>query len=90
MSRLTIAILLALSLVPTVAFSEEALTLDSVLSKVGGSPRLQRSNSVAEEASWKKTEGLSTLLPTLTLGASRLLDKKYLLTDISLGGAPVS
>lgn len=88
MSRLTVALLLTVALAPAVAPAEESLTLESVLSKISGSPRLQRSGSMAEEASWKKTEGLSTLLPTFTFGASRLLEKKYLLTDITIGNAP--
>lgn len=94
MSRLMIALSICTwtLLAPAAHADESSLNLESVLAKVGSSPRMQKSASMSEEARWKKNEALSTLLPTVTLGASRLLDKKYLLTDVTLpgGSAPVT
>lgn len=70
--------------------SAETLTLPQVLEKVDLSPRVERSRSQSEESSWKRVESYSGFLPTLTLSGNYLMDKKYVVTDINLGGNPVS
>ena len=73
------------------ASAQSSLTLDRAVNEaLRGSPNLQRVESVAEEARWKKTESLAFFLPSLNLTATYLTNKKYMLTDISLGGANVS
>ncbi|MBC7465092.1 MAG: TolC family protein [Bdellovibrio sp.] len=54
------------------------------------SPKLQRSGSMAEEASWKKVEAYSGFLPSVNLSTTYLTSYRYALTDITLGGSPVS
>lgn len=49
------------------------------------SPKIQKSESVVRETSYKKTEAFSTYYPTLSLGANYLFDKKYIYTDVQLG-----
>jgi outer membrane protein TolC len=52
-------------------------------------PSLQRAGSALKEAKWHTTEQLSGFLPTVGASASHLFDKKYALTDVTLGAAPV-
>ncbi|RYZ75931.1 MAG: TolC family protein, partial [Proteobacteria bacterium] len=55
------------------------------------SPKLQKAKASLDEVAWKKTEALSTFLPSVTAQATYLFDKKYLLTDMTLSpGAPVT
>src|SRR4051812_22804594 len=69
----------------------ESLSLAEALKEVRDhSPRIQKADSAAREASWKRVESYSSFLPTLSFSASYLLAKKYLLTDINLGGGAVS
>lgn len=70
----------------TVAVAEP-LPLARVLEDLSGSPRLKQSESAFEEASWKRVESYGGFLPTVSVGADRLLDKKYLLTDVTLPGS---
>jgi outer membrane protein TolC len=72
------------------ASTEGVLTLSQALRELEQSPRLQQSRSAVEEASWKKSQALAGLLPTVSAGANRLLNYKYLYTDLVFGGAPVS
>lgn len=84
--------LVPFSLIPfLLAPSARALSLDEALEQAGqNSPRIQRSRSASEEAQWRRVEAWSAFMPTLTLGATVLTDKRYVLTDINLGGANVS
>jgi outer membrane protein TolC len=54
------------------------------------SPRIQRNESERDQAHWKKIENASGFLPSVSVNAQRLLEKKYALTDITLGGANLS
>lgn len=70
--------------------SAHALTLQEAINEaLGSSPVVQRSQSAADEAKWKKVEGYSGYLPTLTANATYLFDKKYALTNVALGGNEV-
>lgn len=67
--------------------SAQALTLQEAITEaLGSSPVVERSKSVSEEAKWKKIEGYSGYLPTVTANATYLFDKKYALTNVALGG----
>lgn len=68
----------------------QELTVQQAISETEThSPRLQKAKAAQDEVSWKKTEALSTFLPTLQAGATYLFDEKYVLTDISLNpGSP--
>src|SRR5437879_1819888 len=68
----------------------ESLSLTQALAELNQSPRWVQAKSIAEESSWKRVEAFSIFLPTLNATASHLLGKKYLLTDIALGGSPIS
>ncbi len=65
------------------------LTLQEALSDFDHSPRVERAASVAEEFSWKRVEAMSGFLPKITANASRLLDAKLVLVDVSLSGGPL-
>lgn len=46
---------------------------------------------MAQEASWKRVESYSGFLPKVSVGANRLIDKQYMLLDVTLPGfAPLS
>ncbi len=51
-----------------------------------GSPSFQSMKASAEGARWKRIEGYSNFLPSLTVQALRVLDYKYQTFDVSLGG----
>jgi outer membrane protein TolC len=88
----TFLIVSSLAYVATAAAAEPAsITLNEAISEARTqSPKLQRAESVAEESSWKKTESYSGFLPTVSLSSTYLTNYRYALTDITLGGAPVS
>lgn len=54
------------------------------------SPKLQRAQSAAEESSWKKVESYSGYLPSVNLSTNYLTKYRYMLTDVNLGGGPLS
>lgn len=73
--------------------SSAAATLDlgqAVDEALQNSPKIQRSESERSEAHWKKIENVSGFLPNVSASGNHLFDKKYALTDISFGGAPIS
>jgi outer membrane protein TolC len=91
--HMLISLLLILHLGTPFSFasSAENLTLKQALSEgAQGSLVLQKSKSVAEEASWKRVESYSGFLPTLGLQMNYLTKYRYLLTDINFGGNPTS
>src|SRR6218665_4024556 len=66
-----------------------ALSLaEAVGEALHNSPKLQKAQSAYEEAQWKRVESYNGFLPSVSLSASRLLDKEYLLTDVKLAGSP--
>lgn len=81
---------IAAQLLASASFAQELSIQQAITESESHSPRLQKAKAAQEEVSWKKTEALSTYLPTLQASASYLFDKKYVLTDINLGGGPVS
>lgn len=82
---LTVAALTALPARP------DALSLGDALSSARqNSPEVQRSASAKDEAHWRHVGQYSAYLPTVNATANRLLDKKYMFTDIEFGGNPVS
>lgn len=81
--------LLSASLFATLSSAEE-LTLEKALNEVLRSPKVESAESRAEQAHWKKVEAYSGFLPSLGVTANHLFKQKYLLTDVNLGGGPVS
>jgi len=68
-----------------------AVTIESALqTALENSPITQKAEAQKEEASWKKTEGLSILLPTIDFSANHFFEKKYEYLDLVMGGNPVS
>lgn len=55
-----------------------------------GSLVIQKAESSLDEAQWKRTGGLSAFLPTVSGGASYLLDKKYMTITLPFGGVPTT
>jgi outer membrane protein TolC len=87
--RLSVAFFAA-QLLASASFAQELTVQQAINESEGHSPRLQKAKAAQEEVSWKKTEALNTFLPTLQASATYLFDKKYLLTDVNLGGGPMS
>jgi outer membrane protein TolC len=81
---------IAVQLLASASFAQELSVQQAITESESHSPRLQKAKAAQEEVAWKKTEALNTYLPTLQASATYLFDKKYVLTDISLGGGPVS
>ncbi|MEO5666449.1 MAG: TolC family protein, partial [Bdellovibrionota bacterium] len=81
---------LSLLLIPSLAMAQGLALDDAVKEALGGSPKVERAASKAEEAAWGKTEALSGFLPSITLDANHIFEKKYMLLDINLGGNPAS
>lgn len=87
------SLVLPLAIVLTVAVNVRAENVDlkTILAEAGAnSPLIQRSKASQDEAHWKSAESLQGFLPSLTGSVNYLTNKRYLLTDISLGGGPVS
>lgn len=82
--------LLLAALACSLKVSAAPLALHDALSEVENSPGVKRARASSDEASWKRVEGFSGLLPSLTLSGSHLLNEKWLYTDVSFGGAPTS
>ncbi len=60
------------------------LTLEQAVSEAGqSSPEIQKAQSMYEEKSWKKVEGYSGFLPHVTASGNYLLDKNYVLFNVS-------
>ncbi len=69
----------------------ESVNLKTLLGEaLAEAPTIQRSKSSLDEASWKKTETLQGFLPRLDGGLNYLTNKKYMLVDVNLNGAPLS
>ncbi len=63
------------------------LTLDQATQEAeANSPSFQSMKASAESARWRRVEGYSNFLPSLSVQALRLLDYKYQTFDVSLGG----
>lgn len=54
------------------------------------SPTIEKSQASFDEAHWKKIESYQGFLPRLDGGLNYLTDKRYMLVDVNLGGAPAS
>ncbi|MGZ3710620.1 MAG: TolC family protein, partial [Bdellovibrionota bacterium] len=63
---------------------------EAVSEALQDSPKIQRTESERDQAHWKKLENASAFLPNVSVTGQRLLEKKYALTDIALGGANLS
>lgn len=75
----------------SMAVAGYSYTLDkAVATAMERSPTVLKSDSVADDASWKKVEAYSGFLPSLTVNGSHLFEKKYALIDIPFNGVPVS
>ncbi len=77
-------------LLASTSFTQELTVQQAIDESEMHSPRIQKAKSAQEELAWKKTEAMSTFLPSLQASASYLFDKKYVFTDINLGGSPAS
>jgi outer membrane protein TolC len=66
----------------------KALTLyDSIKINQDQSPQVRKAEAFKEEARWKKAEAFSIFLPKLTAGAQHLIDNKFMVEKISIGGS---
>lgn len=84
--RRVLTLLAAFSAVGT---SAQNLTLETAVSEaLDASPKIQKARSQREEADWKVTEAWSGFLPSVAANANYLLAKDYMLTDVTLAGAP--
>ena len=61
---------------------------EAVTEALSSSPKVERAQSKSEEASWARAESLNGFLPRVDASANYLLEKKYILTDITLPGSP--
>lgn len=69
----------------------QSVDLQTMLNEAGqSSPAIIKSQAAYDEASWKKVESYQGYLPSLTGSLNYLTSRRYLLTDISLGGIPTS
>ncbi len=67
------------------------LTLDQAEEEASlNSPKIASLRAAADSASWKRVEDLSGFLPNVSLQAQRLLDYKYQVFDVNLGGGAMS
>ncbi|MGZ3689936.1 MAG: TolC family protein, partial [Pseudobdellovibrio sp.] len=81
----------AISLVVYLSAQAQAVSLESLLGEaMSNSPTIQKSQAMADEASWKKVENMQVFLPRLDGGINYLTNKRYMLVDINLGGGPIS
>ncbi|MBC7419170.1 MAG: TolC family protein [Bdellovibrio sp.] len=69
----------------------ESVDLKTILNETSGnSPAVAKSKASYDEASWKKVETFQGFLPSLSWSVNYLTNKRYMLVDVNLGGAPVS
>jgi outer membrane protein TolC len=52
------------------------------------SPGVQRAESLNKESHWRKVEAFSTFLPSLAASGTYLAEKKYVVTDVTIGNSP--
>jgi outer membrane protein TolC len=87
----SLSLLAAAALLPLGARAATLSLSAAVSEALDNSPRIQRVESAAREAHWKKVGSFSGFLPSVNLTGSHLLDKKYMYIDVALGGAaPIS
>jgi len=68
----------------------ENLTLSAVIQESQqNSPEVQKAQSAAREATWKRRESYSGFLPTLTADATYLTSKRYMLINMPFNGNTV-
>jgi outer membrane protein TolC len=75
---------------PQARAAPSPLALSGVLQDLSSSPRILKSESALEESSWQRVGSYSGFLPTVSVGAQRVFDKQYLLTDIQFPGSPTT
>jgi outer membrane protein TolC len=69
----------------------ESVELKNLVNEaLSNSPNIQKTKAAYDEAAWKKTETLQGFLPSLTGSLNYLTQKRYMLVDINLNGAPAS
>ena len=70
--------------------SSDGLPLKALIqTALENSPILQRSEAELKEGEWKNAEGISGLLPVITITGNHFFEKKYQLLDVSIGGGPL-
>jgi len=76
-----------LAMVPYTIAAAPSLTLEQAIVQAHReSPRLQRINAAAEEASWKPLEAMSSNIPKLNFSVQHFFGVKYQMLDIDFGG----
>ncbi len=91
MSKLSFFSACFLLLLFTVHSEAQELTLKAAIEEgLNNSPTIKKAESSLRENTWKKREGWSTFLPTVTSNITYLTDKRYVLTDINFGGGNIS
>ncbi len=81
---------MSLFLLVNTAKSEEVTLPTAIHDSLQGSLVIQKAESSLEESRWKRTGAYSGFLPNISGGASYLLDKKYMLLPVTLGGVASS
>lgn len=72
------------------AWAESLSLQQAVDESLQSSPKIQKVKSAVNESKWKTREAYSGFLPSLNASVTYLTDKKYLLTDVTLGGNPTT
>ncbi|WP_413575865.1 TolC family protein [Bdellovibrio sp. HCB290] len=91
MKNIKLAITLSTMLLASTVVHAETLTLtDSLNIANGSSPQVKKAEAAKDEAGWKKVEAYSVFMPRVTLGGSHLLDEKFMLQRVTLGGPPTT
>lgn len=89
-SKLYLCFLIALTASDFV-FAADLLDLKTAIQETGqNSPQIQKAESVYVEAHWRTKEAYTGYLPTLKGSIDYLLDKKYMLLDMNMGGGLVT
>jgi outer membrane protein TolC len=73
-----------------IAFADTKKTLSGLVAEaMAHSPVLQKADAENKQASWKKSEGFSSFLPTVSLSANHFFEKKYQYLDVTLGASAI-
>ena len=87
LSRLLVV---AVSFFSSISWAGEGASLPELIENgIENSPSLQRSRAEMKEGEWKRTEGLSALLPVLSLSGNHFFEKRYQLLDVAIGNGPM-
>ena len=79
--------LFLLTLATALTARAENLTLSAVIQEsLQNSPEVQKAQSAAREATWKRRESYAGFLPSLSANATYLTSKRYMLINVPFNG----